>query len=60
MIEKVKKFSVGDIVMYDGKRCKIIEFITRYSVYIENLEYGFGDFNTAKVSIRDIKTKSKQ
>ena len=55
MIKKVKEFSVGDIVIHDGKRCKITEFTTRYSVCIKNLEYKLGDFNTAKVSVRDIK-----
>lgn len=54
MIRKVKEFSIGDIIIYDEKRCKIIEFTTRYSVYIENLERDSGDFNTAKVSVRDI------
>ena len=59
MIRKVKEFSIGDIVIYDKKRCEIIEFPTRYSVYIKNLEYAPGDFNTAKVSIREIKKKKK-
>ena len=54
-IKKVKKFSVGDIVVHDGKRCEITEFMTRYSVCIKNLEYLPGDFNTAKVSVRNIK-----
>ena len=54
-IKKVKNFSIGDIVVYDGKRCEIIKFMTRYSVCIKNLEYLLGDFNTAKVSVRNIK-----
>ena len=55
MIKKVKEFSIGDVVMHNRKKCKITEFITRYSVCIENLEYGPGDFSTAKISVRDIK-----
>ena len=54
-IKKVKNFSVGDIVVHDGKRCEITKFMTRYSVCIKNLEYLLGDFNTANVSVRDIK-----
>ena len=55
MIRKVKEFSIEDTIIFEGKKCKIIEFTTRYSVCIENLEYNSGDFNTAKISIRDIK-----
>ena len=55
MKKRVKNFSIGDVVMHNGKRCKITEFTTRYSVCIKNLEYKLGDFNTAKVSVRDIK-----
>lgn len=55
MMKKVKEFSVENIVLYDGKRCRITEFTTRYSVSIKNLEYKPGDFSTAKVSIQDIK-----
>ena len=54
-IKKVKNFSVGDIVICNGKRCKITEFTTRYSVCIKNSECGPSDFSTAKVSVRDIK-----
>ena len=54
-IKKVKNFSVEDVVIHDGKRCKIVEFPTRYTVCIKNLEYDPGDFSTAKVSVRDIK-----
>ncbi|MCK4526194.1 hypothetical protein KAW18_02385 [candidate division WOR-3 bacterium] len=57
MIKKVKEFSIGDIVIHDKKRCEIVRFPTRYSVYIKNLEYIPGDFSTAKVSIREIKKK---
>ena len=57
MIKKVKEFSVGDTVIYDNKKSEITYFPTRYSVCIKNLEYGAGDFNTAKVSVRDIKTE---
>lgn len=59
MIKKVKQFSVGDIVIHDKKRCEIIRFPTRYSVYIKNLEYTPGDFSTAKVSIREVKVKGR-
>jgi hypothetical protein len=58
-IKKVKNFSVGDVVIYDGKRCKLVKFITRSSVFIKNLDYGPGDFSTAKVSVRDIKEERK-
>lgn len=54
MIRKVKEFSVGDIVVHDGKRCEITEFVTRYSVCIKNLEYLLGDFVTAKVPIQEV------
>ena len=59
-IKKVKNFFVGDIVICNGKRCKITEFTTRYSVCIENLECGPSDFSTAKVSVRDIKEAKSQ
>ena len=59
MIRKVKEFSIGDIVIHDKKRCEIVRFPTRYSVYIKNLEYTPGDFSTAKVSIREIKKKKR-
>ena len=55
MIQRVKNLSIGDIVIHDGKKCKITGFATRYSVLIKNIEYGPGDFNIAKVSVRDIK-----
>ena len=58
-IKKVKNFSVGNVVIHDGKRCKIVEFPTRYSVCIKNLECGIGDFSTAKISIRDIREEAK-
>ena len=51
---KVKEFSIGDIVLYDKTRCKIVSFPTRYSVFIKNLENKPSNFYTAKVSIREV------
>jgi len=59
MIKKVKEFSIGDVVIHDKKRCEIVSFPTRYSVYIKNLEYKSGDFSTAKISIREIRKRRK-
>lgn len=54
MINKVKEFSIGDVIAHAGKKCKITKFPTRHSVCIENLEYDSGDFFTAKIPIREI------
>ena len=54
MIHKVKNFSLGDIVKYDGERCKILAFPTRYSVFLINTRLKSGKFNHAKIPIRDI------
>lgn len=55
MIRKVGKFKIGQTVSYDGQLATITEFITRSSVVLESINKCPDCWNTAKVSLRDIK-----